>query len=394
MVFGKTQWTPASLLGVSEDQRFTKSDEEQRVHLGRGLRYYHNRLAAKMELSSSEELCWIVCNENVAARVQSGPTCGLVALRMAAEHLPGRVQDTGGDAATQEKDLTAESCYEQASEDGVPAGEALLQHAVALGVTNAGEMFSAVDLATVANSWYGEDGIGRVGKTSVTAVDIHFPDTAHEVVTHLYGGVASGRDCRQSPAKKLIAVPYDSAPNHEPYLGGGSHAHWGLIKGIAVPVLKEALSEERWSEWLGEDCLANSRVYSDVRMIVSDVESVARALKSDIWEDNEDCEDSSGVEGEEGAETSLQRGWMSIRQEEGFAAAAEAVAKGKCCKMSLFVTVQQSKSKNQVVCPFGMLRASNRNLQTVDEERAHQFHMPKGMEELRQHAVLISTAAP
>ena len=85
---------------------------------------------------------------------------------------------------------------------------ALFNSAKNLSFTSEGEMFSARNLATLAQEFYGL-------KTSVTDNGI---DDIERIINHLLDG-------------NPILVPYDAAPNHEPCLSKGHKSHWALLTG-------------------------------------------------------------------------------------------------------------------------------------------------------------------
>jgi len=142
---------------------------------------------------------WLLADLLVEPDVrQVGPTCGLVALHLAAKTLWARAPP--GRAPT---------------EQTVCSAQELLTHAQQRGFSVQGEMFSALDLAALACD-----------------------------SCHLHASIvedASPRDvCGLLARGRLVLLAYDADKDNTPCLLGGSRAHWALIRGLALPPPCEA----------------------------------------------------------------------------------------------------------------------------------------------------------
>lgn len=139
---------------------------------------------------------WLCRDQNVALRIQSGPSCGLVALQLSIEHLLQARTDADVDA--------------------------LLRCAVQRKCSKLGEMFIAAELAAVANEVYS----GRLGSLSVRLLALdELPDAdarVSAIVRHLRHGA-------------LALIAYDADKDNTPAQLGGSRAHWAVIKGFVKP---------------------------------------------------------------------------------------------------------------------------------------------------------------
>nr|XP_056702298.1 actin maturation protease [Euleptes europaea] len=145
-------------------------------------------LLRRRRASFSEHLKWVLFNNPVPSLIQEGPQCGLVALWMAGAllHLP--------------KVLSLEE---------------IVQVALERGYTAQGEMFSAADMARLAEEVFpcraellsgGLEGQNR-----------------HRLLQHLLAGLP-------------LLIPYDEDSNHEPCLRRGYKAHWAVASGALLGV--------------------------------------------------------------------------------------------------------------------------------------------------------------
>ncbi|XP_037534130.1 UPF0692 protein C19orf54 homolog [Nematolebias whitei] len=153
-------------------------------------------LLRQRENSFRKDLQWILANTYVPSRIQDGPQCGLVALWMAA-HL-------------QKPPPTVDM-------------ECVFQTAVRQGYTAQGEMFSAQNMALLAEEVCGckaellSGGLsGRNGAT---------------IIEHLWGG-------------QPVLIPYDEDSNHEPCLRRGRKAHWAVASGVLLGLDQGSVSTE------------------------------------------------------------------------------------------------------------------------------------------------------
>ena len=147
---------------------------------------------------------WLVADLQVEPEMQVGPTCGLVALRMAASAL-----------------LAAASSDIQTSAGGGEGGTAahlprvcevqeLLAHAVERGFSAQGEMFSADELAVLAREH----------------CSLH---------THMVHDASAQDICALLEQGRLLLLAYDADKDNSPCLLGGTRAHWALVRGLVIP---------------------------------------------------------------------------------------------------------------------------------------------------------------
>ncbi|XP_077397381.1 actin maturation protease [Festucalex cinctus] len=148
-------------------------------------------LISQKESSFSRALRWTLVNTYVPSLIQDGPQCGLVALWMAARLLRPAV------------DMRV-----------------LLQAALARGFTAHGEMFSARNMALLAEEVCGF-------KAELLSGGLR-GDNAARIIAHLW-------------ARQPVLFPYDEDFNHEPCQRGGHRAHWAVASGVL-------LGTERWDE--------------------------------------------------------------------------------------------------------------------------------------------------
>ncbi|KAM8902829.1 actin maturation protease isoform 2-T2 [Spinachia spinachia] len=145
-------------------------------------------LLAERESSFRKDLQWILVNKYVPSLIQDGPQCGLVALWMST-HL-------------REPQL----CVDM---------ETVVQTALSRGYTAQGEMFSADDMALLAEEVCG-------CKAELLSGGIK-GDNAAAVITHLWG-------------RQPVLIPYDEDYNHEPCRRSGHRAHWAVASGVLLGV--------------------------------------------------------------------------------------------------------------------------------------------------------------
>ncbi|XP_028274743.1 actin maturation protease isoform X1 [Parambassis ranga] len=153
-------------------------------------------LLSQRESSFRKDLQWILVNSYVPSLIQDGPQCGLVALWMATHLL-----------------------QPQLSVDM----EAVIQTAVSRGYTAQGEMFSAANMALLAEEVCGcraELLSGGLSGDNYTAV-----------IAHLWG-------------RQPVLIPYDEDYNHEPCQRSGHRAHWAVASGVLLGVDQGSVSQE------------------------------------------------------------------------------------------------------------------------------------------------------
>lgn len=146
------------------------------------------RLPSWRQTSSQESrTLWVACNHQVRYISQEGPTCGLVALCMAASMIQSPIKS--------------------------PA--AVLASARQQGYTIQGEMFSASNTLKFAETEF-----DMTGRLLSGGLESH----VEEVVIHLARGLP-------------VLVPYDKDSNNEPAAKKGHSAHWAVLTGflLALP---------------------------------------------------------------------------------------------------------------------------------------------------------------
>uniref|UniRef100_A0A4W3KEZ8 Actin maturation protease n=1 Tax=Callorhinchus milii TaxID=7868 RepID=A0A4W3KEZ8_CALMI len=135
------------------------------------------------QISSRKGLKWLLINKFIPSLIQDGPQCGLVALRMA-----GHLLDPHRAVSLDE----------------------MVSLAVARGYTVQGEMFSAIDMKSLAEELYPCQGHllteGLAGSNRTI------------IINHLVNGYP-------------VLLPYDEDFNHEPCQRGGHRAHWAAVSG-------------------------------------------------------------------------------------------------------------------------------------------------------------------
>ncbi|XP_067102264.1 actin maturation protease [Osmerus mordax] len=153
-------------------------------------------LLTQRESSLSKDLQWILFNKYIPSLIQDGPQCGLVALWMAANlrNPPLHV-----------------------------SMETVVQTAVDRGYTAQGEMFSARDMALLAE----EVCVCRVELLSGGMGG----DNSRTILTHL---------CEGQP----VLVPYDEDLNHEPCQRSGHRAHWAVASGVLLGLAPGTVNKE------------------------------------------------------------------------------------------------------------------------------------------------------
>ncbi|XP_059187005.1 actin maturation protease [Centropristis striata] len=164
-------------------------------------------LLSQRDSSFRKELQWILVNTYVPSLIQDGPQCGLVALWMSA-HL-------------RQPQLTV-------------AMETVVQKALSRGYTAQGEMFSADNMARLAEEVCGCRAELLSGGLS--------GDNAAAIIQHLW---------RRQP----VLIPYDEDYNHEPCQRSGHRAHWAVASGVLLgldqgTVLEEQVHRDPSLPWL------------------------------------------------------------------------------------------------------------------------------------------------
>ncbi|KAM3616023.1 uncharacterized protein V6R79_011001 [Siganus canaliculatus] len=153
-------------------------------------------LLSQRQSSFRKDLQWILANTYVPSLIQDGPQCGLVALWMSA-HL-------------QQPELSLNM-------------ETVVQTALNRGYTAQGEMFSAHDMARLAEEVCSCE-------TELLSGGLHGSNAA-AIISHLWG-------------RQPVLIPYDEDFNHEPCQRNGHKAHWAVASGVLLGVDQGSVSKE------------------------------------------------------------------------------------------------------------------------------------------------------
>ncbi|KAL4647363.1 hypothetical protein GN956_G7919 [Arapaima gigas] len=156
------------------------------------------QLLTKRESSFRKDLRWVLFNKYVPSLIQDGPQCGLVALWMASQLLKS----------------PAELSMER-----------IVNVAVKRGYTAQGEIFSARDMAALAEETCGCRAVQLTGGMNGANI--------HPIIKHLASG-------------KPILIPYDEDFNHEPCQRRGHRAHWAVASGILLGLQEGCLKKEEF----------------------------------------------------------------------------------------------------------------------------------------------------
>uniref|UniRef100_UPI003AB04B1E actin maturation protease n=1 Tax=Centroberyx gerrardi TaxID=166262 RepID=UPI003AB04B1E len=153
-------------------------------------------LLQQRDSSFRKDLQWILFNKYVPSLIQDGPQCGLVALWMAT-HL-------------RQPQLTVDM-------------ETIVQTALDRGYTAQGEMFSAHNMALLAEEMC-------VCKAELLTGGIS-GNSATTIIAHMCDG-------------QPVLIPYDEDFNHEPCQRSGHRAHWAVASGVLLGLDQGSVSKE------------------------------------------------------------------------------------------------------------------------------------------------------
>ncbi|XP_060778979.1 actin maturation protease isoform X2 [Neoarius graeffei] len=197
-------------------------------------------LLTQRESSFRKELQWVLFNKYVPSLIQDGPKCGLVALWMAA-HL-----------VTPATTISMEN---------------IMQMAVNKGYSAQGEMFSASDMALLAEEVCGV----RVQKLSGGMIG----DNATLILKHLTDG-------------QPILIPYDEDFNHEPCSRSGHKAHWAVASGVLLGLAQGSVASEQLPMDTTLPWLHLSRVSALANWLLDPVEvyilaKQGKSLRYQLW---------------------------------------------------------------------------------------------------------------
>ncbi|XP_038550240.1 UPF0692 protein C19orf54 homolog isoform X2 [Micropterus salmoides] len=153
-------------------------------------------LLSQRESSFRKDLQWILVNTYVPSLIQDGPQCGLVALWMSAQ--------------LRQPQLSIDM-------------ETVVQTALSRGYTAQGEMFSADNMALLAEELCGCEAELLSGGLN--------GNNAATIVTHLWG-------------RQPVLIPYDEDYNHEPCQRSGHRAHWAVASGVLLGLDQGSVSKQ------------------------------------------------------------------------------------------------------------------------------------------------------
>ncbi|XP_055030118.2 actin maturation protease isoform X1 [Misgurnus anguillicaudatus] len=198
-------------------------------------------IIAQRENSFRKDVQWLLFNKYVPSLIQDGPQCGLVALWMAGHLLqPPKI---------------------------IPI-EMVVQVAKDKGYTAQGEMFSASDMAKLAEEVCG----CRVQILSGGMMG----DNSAVILKHLSNG-------------QPILVPYDEDFNHEPCLRNGHKAHWAVISGIILGLRQGCMDSKLFPPDITLPWLHLSQNGSCVSWPIDGIEDVyvlakqGKSLRYQLW---------------------------------------------------------------------------------------------------------------
>lgn len=199
-------------------------------------------IIGQRESSFSKDLQWLLFNNYVPSLIQDGPQCGLVALWMAAHLLQPP------------KTLLLETLVQTAKDNGY---------------TEQGEMFSASDMAKLA-----EDVCGcRVQRLSGGMLG----ENTAVILKHLIN-------------RQPILIPYDEDFNHEPCLRNGHKAHWAVASGILLGLREGCVNYKHFPPDITLPWLRLAQSEASVSWPIDDIEEVfvlakqGKSLRYQLWE--------------------------------------------------------------------------------------------------------------
>ncbi|XP_051255093.1 UPF0692 protein C19orf54 homolog isoform X2 [Dicentrarchus labrax] len=199
-------------------------------------------LLGQRESSFRKDLQWILVNTYVPSLIQDGPQCGLVALWMSA-HL-------------RQPQLSVDM-------------ETVVQTALSRGYTAQGEMFSAENMALLAEEVCG-------CKAELLSGGLR-GNNAATIITHLWG-------------RQPVLIPYDEDYNHEPCQRSGHRAHWAVASGVLLglepgSVIKEHTQPDPTLPWLSlaTDSSSPSPVGSTAVEEVYILAKQGKSLRYQLW---------------------------------------------------------------------------------------------------------------
>jgi len=166
----------------------------------KGYQAISNSLVLEIKARKDKTAKWLTINIQTPTQMQDGPNCGLVALNIAGQYYLKRVT-------------------QKMKDDDV---EKIFALAKSLGYTEKGEMFSAANLAQLAQDYFH------------LKTDLEHSFNANKLLQHLLCG-------------HLCLIPYDKDKDHSPCCLQGEKAHWGLVVGIVIPVFEDSGKEAFYS---------------------------------------------------------------------------------------------------------------------------------------------------
>ncbi|XP_063793776.1 actin maturation protease isoform X2 [Pseudophryne corroboree] len=194
------------------------------------------KLIKKLLDRCCETLKWILYNQHIPSLIQEGPQCGLVALWMA-----------GGLLGIKHE---------------VPL-DTIVQMAVSRGYTALGEMFSAANMACLAEEVYG----------------------CHcELLTGGMEGENRERILRHLTEGLPVLIPYDEDFNHEPCKRNGHRAHWAVISGVLFGIWNGSLHPDPEIPGLYYPPANLPALHSDDLEQIYLIAKQGKSLRYQLWE--------------------------------------------------------------------------------------------------------------
>lgn len=208
-------------------------------------------------------------------------------------------------------------------------------------MTYRGEMFSAYNLANLAETYYQGEISAKVWNKPWDS----------KFLKRMLKGLLEGQ---------LFLIPYDTDKRNNPCLNHGNTAHWCLLKGFIIGTTEKVTLEQNVS------CVKQSDYGNFVYFYnLEDISTI------ELSKDFSPIGISRQTSMSEEYDLMIEGGKIGIRED------------------LVWVITQHGKSKNQCVWRFTDLKASNHNLFTYDRDKEG-LKVPPELELLRGKAVILS----